>query len=632
MAALIAVLAYWTGLQGPFLLDDVANLSAIPEWLDGKLGLPTLLFERGAGVFGRPLSMATFAFNAWVAGVTPFSFKLGNLLVHLVCGGVIFGFIRRLLRRSEETHPTSSLMAAMVAALWLLHPLHASTVLYAVQRMAQMATLFTLLGLWWYLAMRERLERAPSVSASAGLLLGIPAFTVLAVLSKENGALLPLLCMVLELTWFREGGKPWPVRACLVAYVALPILAALAMLVVMPQRFIGGYAGRDFTLAERLLSQGRALCDYLWKLIAPNPPTMGVYTDDFPVSTGLVAPPATLVALFLLASLSVIAWRMRNKMPAVCFGWFFFLAAHSLEASIIPLELYFEHRNYLPSVGILLAIVALVTAAGRALRRKGLRSGRIGAILAVGILAVYAFGLHGRALVWRSNLLIAESSLLFHPHSLRATVAVMTSSLAEGDRTRADQMLGALLTSPIPRQRSLGHAFRLMVECEFDRKGRPEDLRAFVETSPLPLTQPEQQPFELMYHIVGKQGCTPFNDHTFGVALAELADRADTSGASGGGTGRLRHQASAFLLRAEDWHAALAQAKLAWSPDADLPVAVELIMAQLKTGDLPGAEQTWLEAEARLDRSNTDEQAMLAWLRTQIKQYREENLEISSAR
>ncbi len=619
IASVLTVLVYWTGLHGPFLLDDNANLKAIPDWLAGNLGLNSLLFERGAGVLGRPLSMASFAFNAWLGGYTPFSLKLGNLVIHLLCGWAIFGLLTRLLLRDPNMRARASLFAAVIAAVWLLHPLHASTVLYAVQRMAQLSTLFILLGLWLYVALRERLEWEPSLPAAAGLLLGVPAMTALAFLSKENGILLPLLCAVVELSYFNGNKRPAPVRAFHALYTLFPALTGTALFALRPERIIGGYAGRDFTFLQRMLSQPRALCDYLWKLVVPNPPRMGVYTDDFVVSTGLFAPATTLVAILVLFVISIAAWRWRKALPGLFFGWFFFLAAHALEAGPIPLELYFEHRNYLPSVGILVALVAIAVMAGQVLVRIGMRPGRIGAILTVGVLAVLAFGAHGRAQVWRSARLIAESSLLAHPHSLRANTAVMTSSLRDGDRENARLAIERLISSPTARHRSLGHSFRLLTECDFDHRGRLEDLEAFVTQSPLPLTLTEAKPFDLIYYVTAKRGCGEVTDPLIGHALARLADRAKTNADTDRIKIGIRYQSASFLVRAKQWVPALEQAKLAWQPNSDPPVALPLVLSQLHVGDIKGAKQTLRELEARADLSNAKEESSINWLREQIK-------------
>lgn len=617
LAIVIAISAYWTGLQGPFLLDDAMNLEAIPMWLDGNLGLGTLLFERGAGAFGRPISMASLAFNAWLGGFTPHALKLGNLIMHLLCGLVIYCLLARTLRRDGRLSEPARTIAAITTAVWLLHPLHASTVLYAVQRMAQVSTLFVLLGLWLYVHARERMEKGPSRTASGMLLLGVPTLTAVAFLGKENGALLPLLCLVIEISWF-QGKRPSPVRLFHALFVALPLLIGIVLAATRPQLLTGGYAGRDFTMIERLLTQGRVLGDYIGKLVLPNPTRMGIYTDDFVISTGLLSPPTTLLAFVLLLAASVAAWRWRKNHPAIFFGWFFFLVAHALESTVIPLEVYFEHRNYLPSVGLLLVLVSLFFVAGEGLARGGLRTSRIGGVLLVGALSVLALQTHGRALVWRSGLLIAESSLAAHPRSLRASAAVVEESIRSGDRKRANQIVEGMVASPSKRHRSLGRIYRLLIGCQFDHRGRPDDLAAFANQAPLPLTMAETQSFNLIYEITGATPCAPFTDVDLAGALITLADRAQAQPGSGE-TWRLRYQAAAFLVRAEEWSSALPQATLAWHPGAEPPVSFPLFQSQLQLGDIAGAAQTLKEVSERADPSNSQDQEAIRWMRAQIE-------------
>ncbi|WP_457019345.1 ArnT family glycosyltransferase [Luteimonas sp. A482] len=601
------------------MLDDPFNLSAIPLWLNGELSLTALLFERAAGTFGRPLSMASFALNAWIGGYNPYSLKIGNLITHLLCGVTIFGFLRLLLRQDALLQSRASLYAAVVAALWMLHPLHASTVLYVVQRMAQLSTLFVLLGLWLYVASRQRLDLGPSLTASSALLIGVPALTGLAFLAKENGLLLPLLCAVVEGAYFRRERRPKSVQLFHWIYVALPGLVGILAFALAPQRILGGYINRDFTFVERLLSQPRAICDYLSKLLLPNPPSMGVYTDDFVVSTGILSPPTTLAAAAAILIITALAWRWRDRLPALLFGWLFFLAAHALESGVIALELYFEHRNYLPSVGIFTAATALAAATGKKLSGDAFRPRRVGLVLLSGTLLVLAFSTHGRARVWQSDLMIAESALISHPDSLRANAAVLSAAITRGDDGRANEILNSMITSENVRTKSLGHLYRLYMNCSLDHDGNPVDLTEFLKASPLPLTSAETKPFSYIYEATNGSGCGRVTDHMLAGALIHLTDRAKAQADSDQRKWKARYYAASFLARANDWEATLTQATLAWQSDADPPVAMPLILAQLYTGDVAGGRQTLLQLEARADLSNKAEQNHIRWLREQVE-------------
>ncbi|RLQ23745.1 hypothetical protein DWB85_00910 [Seongchinamella sediminis] len=294
--------------------------------------------------------------------IDAFDLKLGNLVVHLLCGVLVFVLAGQVLRRLGGSAAGNNWqwVALLAAALWLLAPLHVSTVLYAVQRMAQFSTLFVLAGLVLYISRRESWARETAgagqiVATSLWLLL----ILTLAVFSKENGILLLWLIAVIEVTLFRGmwGGRHSKVIHNLgILALAAPALLCILILLLAPEMLLAGYAGREFSLEERLLTQARLLWQYLYWLLVPNINQMGFQHDDIVLSTGLLAPLTTLFSLLAWAALIVAAWLLRIKAPLLLFAVLFYLVGHSMESSLWPLEMVYEHRNYLPSVGIFIAV------------------------------------------------------------------------------------------------------------------------------------------------------------------------------------------------------------------------------------------------------------------------------------
>lgn len=619
VSLLITSILYWPGLRGPFLLDDYYNFLPLQEWLAGDRTLRSVLFDGRSGTFGRPLAMASFALNTWYFGYQPYGFKLGNLLVHMLCGGAVYQVILRIALRDRRLAATAPWVALAVASAWLLHPLHASTVLYSVQRMAQLSTLCVLLGLWTFMAAREALAQAPSRRAWLALFLGIPFFSVAGFLAKESAILLPALCLVLELGCYRT--RPRAVKAFFSLFLFLPLAAGSIALAINPGRILDNYSHRDFGLGERLLTQARALCDYLWKTIAPNPPTMGVYTDDYVLSTSLLAPPSTLAALAALLAISALAWRLRGAVPALLLGWTFFLVGHLLESSVIALELYFEHRNYLPMVGVLYALAGLAMAGGEALRQRGLRTRRIAWVLSLGVAALLALGTHGRARAWGSEEALAVSSVFSHPQSVRANMLLVKVAMERNNREAIDQALERLAHAEKPRNRALGLLNRLYLHCALDKQANPEDLAQAMAAMPPRMSNAEPEIFALL--VGSSAGCAGLSDRMLGDAMDTMLDRAATQGDQAWPKWNLRYNAAQFYARAGDWNNTLIQAQLAWQPAAIPAVAEILVEAQLATGDLEGAEQTWREAGQRADPGNAADRAGLAWLRERIDRVRE---------
>ncbi|MFT7286350.1 MAG: hypothetical protein ACI87W_000455, partial [Halieaceae bacterium] len=233
-------LLYWPGLQGPFLFDDAPNIVdnlALETYRNSFLDWWSAALSSHAGVLRRPIPMLSFALQFELLGAhSAFALKLVNLLIHCVCGGLVYLLATLLLggmgaRVSPRERKWLPLLAA---ALWTLNPLLVSTVLYPVQRMAQFSALFMLAGLCCYAYYRSRWAcRGASVDEMLALPLWLGIFTLLAAFSKENGVLLPGLVAVLEVTLFRgrwAGAYRAGVARVAVLLFLLPVLATASFL------------------------------------------------------------------------------------------------------------------------------------------------------------------------------------------------------------------------------------------------------------------------------------------------------------------------------------------------------------------------------------------------------------------
>ena len=245
---LLTAFLYWPALHGPFVFDDFAptNLPALGDYsgVRDSSTLKLYLAQAHAGPTGRPIAMLSFLLNANDWPADPFSFKLTNLLLHLVNGALLSLVLQRLLRLREEER-TATLIALVATTWWLIHPMFVSTVLYVVQRMAMLPVTFTLLGFLTYLHGRGLL---PSLRGYIWMTAGAGIATGLATLSKENGALLPLLLLITELIWCRPNTESQPDRRWLALVLGLPAAAVVGYLLLRIPGAESAYAIRPFTL------------------------------------------------------------------------------------------------------------------------------------------------------------------------------------------------------------------------------------------------------------------------------------------------------------------------------------------------------------------------------------------------
>ncbi len=202
--------------------------------------------------------------------------------------------------------------------------------------------------------------------------------------------MLPVLLGALELSLFRLRGST-PTRRLLLSYFGLTVLLGLGAALWLLTTH-GAYTGRAFDMEERLLTQARVVTLYVGQILLPRPGAMPFFYDGLPYSTGWLQPPTTLWSALFLLGLFGLGLGLLRRRPLAAFGILFFFAGHLLESTLLPLELAFEHRNYLPSLGLILATADLIGSATGALARFRPM------IAALALLALFSLGLARMAL------------------------------------------------------------------------------------------------------------------------------------------------------------------------------------------------------------------------------------------
>ena len=276
---------YWPGLTGPFLLDDEYNIAPLLLGSYSPSAIWYALTHNESGLFGRMLSTASLLFTGWLHGPGSWGFKYHNLLIHLLTGLLLIGCCGRLLGwrlAQREAWP----LAVLAGIFWLLHPLQVSTVLYPVQRMAQLGVLFTVAGLYVALLGLEQARDGRRGSAIGLLFFGYPLLLAMAVASKESGVLLlPLTLLALGFIWPTLRPRQGVIglqRNFALLLVLLPLLLGLLYFALRWPRLLD-YSGRLFTLPERIYTQLHVLWFYLKLILLPRLGEMGLYHDDFAI-------------------------------------------------------------------------------------------------------------------------------------------------------------------------------------------------------------------------------------------------------------------------------------------------------------------------------------------------------------
>lgn len=529
VVALLAALPFIAGLPGGFVLDDVPNIvnNSMLELkqlnADGLFKLATAPQLSGSL---RVLPTLTFALDYWRAGgFDPSTFKVTNILIHALTAGALVWFFHGVLLVARTPAKYVRWAAPALALAWALHPLQVSSVLYVVQRMQTMGTLFLVLALLAYLQARR--AQLAGVSGRTGLLMAVLLWTV-ALGCKEDSVLLPVYTLALELTVLRFGAADASLTRRLRYGYMFAILAgvvAFISLVIPNHWYWEAYPARDFSTPERLLTQARVLCLYLWQILVPLPSHMPFYYDWLQPSRSLLHPWTTLPAILVLAALLALAWRLRARSPLFSLGVFLFFSAHLIASNVIGLELMFEHRNSFALIGAVLAIGGVLASAGQLLNLRPVVRAAACFVIVIGLGGAAAV----RAHVWADKMGFARVSTELAPHSARAWYGLCMNYLEAGGEVVVgnpylDEAIDTCSRGVAAAPYALNNAVVLIVLKTLRGDVSPQDWSLFHQRLSVVSMSWENQRAPTIFAYYAQQGI-PLDKQQMLKAFAGLSDR-----------------------------------------------------------------------------------------------------------
>lgn len=396
LAALALWLAYGPALDGPFLFDDRYLPFANPAYQN--LPLSGWL----AGV--RPLLMLTFWLNYRLFGLEPFSYHVANLAFHLGAGLMVFLIVRRLLELEGVDARLGETLAAFGAGLFLLHPLQTEAVAYIASRSENLSVLLAY-GAWAIFLLRRNEAISWGEAALVLALFGA------AVTTKEHTAVLTAVLLLTD-HFFNPDFSLAGIRRNWRLYVPLAAAAAAGLAFVwrvLSAADTAGFGVAGLPWHKYFLTQCQVIWIYLRMFALPY----GQNVDHDFRAVSSPADPAALAGLAALVAAAGLAWRLRRRYRLAGFGVLSFFLLLAPTSSIVPIkDLLVERRLYLPSIGLLLAIVA-------ALARWRVSRGTLTAVLAA-VLVVCGLLTYQRNHVWASPIALWEDAVRKAPGNWRA--------------------------------------------------------------------------------------------------------------------------------------------------------------------------------------------------------------------
>ena len=459
--AAIAVVIYFPAYWGGWVLDDYHNIV-----FNGEL---RSLAQRTLEVFSqRGVSYLSFAIDYSLWGTDASLSRSVNVFIHVLNSLLVYIVVRELLFKLDQR------WAVFAGLLFLSHPVQTSAVNYVVQRMTLLSCFFALVSiilLCRYFRTESNIKNVKIIL----LLVAAVFFGVLSILSKENTALLPV--MVPLLAWYFKEKRIGKIATPLAMLSIAPALGVLVQFSSSVSTY-GQLANLTFyedsgaayltpvtdtsLLGVRyLLSQGEVFWKYLQLLFFPYQQTLDYLWPLPSLGFNLVA----FFAFGLMSVLLVFAFINREKFPLSLFGLLWFFIFMAVESSIIPLDTIFEHRLYLPLIGIVLILMEQVF-----FRMPPKRAVFAGSLLLVCLVGVA----HTRSVVWGDTISLLEDNVKMAPRSVRARDLLAHKYLSEHRYAEAAVIYSDLYS----HSRHISRLLR-MAEAEFFAGNREKAMKSF---------------------------------------------------------------------------------------------------------------------------------------------------------
>lgn len=447
LIALAGLIIYANTFHVPFNYDDQRFIVENP-------GVKSLSFNqfqsdnpgtysKAPSLFGatRQVVFLSFSLNYKLSGLSVAGFHVVNLLIHIINALLVYWLVLLTLktpffrnRLNDLSRLEMSIMALFAGLAFVSHPVQTQAVTYISQRFASMATLFYLASILLYIKSRmvssnkvDGPDNSAWKPARTRILLyaGAIVFAIIAMRSKEISYTLPAVIAIYEFTFFTGNIKKRIINL-------LPIAGTWLMI---PINFLGSsgpisdaiQAARGDTSAitsiSYLFTQFRVIVTYLRLFFFPADQNLDY---DYPLYSTF-SNPNVFLSLILLMSIAGAGFylfrRSGVKDPLLrlsAFGIFWFFTALAVESSISPSgHLIEEHRLYLPSIGLIIALVGILWAAWERWKERWPRICLVAIPAGLLVLAVLAVMTFERNTVWHDEISLWQDAAAKSPNKVR---------------------------------------------------------------------------------------------------------------------------------------------------------------------------------------------------------------------
>jgi hypothetical protein len=349
----LVLIAYSNTFTASFHFDDnpsiVENASIKRMTSDNIIGIIS---------GNRPVVFLSLMLNYQLGGMNVVGYHIFNIAVHIANSMFVYLLMLWTLNLpavEEKYRGKAKRMALFGALLFAVHPVQTEAVTYIITRTELLATFFYLATFLLFIKGARTKKSFYYVGAffTAALSMG----------SKEWAVTLPALLMIYDYLFIAEG-KIGVVASRWMVYVAvtIPWVIVLRGLDLFAAGGAGGGVGFNVSTTSGItantfwLTSLNVIWTYIRLLFLPIKQNLDY---DYPIARTLFEFPTLLSFIGHIAVVSAAFWLYKKKgWLLIPFGVAWFYIGLSPVQSFVPIiDVIFEHRVYMPSIGFILILV-----------------------------------------------------------------------------------------------------------------------------------------------------------------------------------------------------------------------------------------------------------------------------------
>jgi len=539
MIMCLGVVVYSNTWHAPFVLDDIHSIVQNEARHAIKWSLPAFLGTRAIAYF-------TLDLNYGWGGLRVEGYHAVNIVIHIITSALLAILIYLVARRTypqmiwrnQSLVMDNHWVLAITGGLFFLaHPIQTQSVNYIVQRMVLMTTMFYVAAIlaWWFYRESQNRRRATGWAMMSLI------STVLAMHTKEIAITLPIAIILVEYLFFSTSWRVlrrrwWKLLPWLITILIIPAYLLEVRGVFIHDLEVPPYAYSENVLDKISLArisnvsaetpdiarwtyfvtQWSVITRYMRLIVWPVELNID---HDIPWQDRWFDIRALSSLVLILGVVGAGVWLKLHRRVMGAAGIALFFIALSVESSVIPIkDNIFEHRLYLPMVGVaLMAVEGLAWCIAKA-NKQGELTGewlrRLG--MAIILMIIVLSGLsYARNRVWVSALTLWSDAAVKSPQKARPLNNLGLAWEELGRREEAEKVYRqALDSSPdnievkvnlgalLGKANRTGEALKILKEAI---EIKPELMSSYVNLGNVYLVRKEYQEAEERFQFLTTQ-------------------------------------------------------------------------------------------------------------------------------